>query len=40
MGKQKFNEKGEGFSKITIKNNEKIKMEKFFQLKVKSSMEI
>ena len=40
MGEQKFNEKGTGFSKITIKkNNEKIKMEKFFQLKVKSSIE-
>ena len=31
MGEQKFNEKGAGFSKITIKkNNEKINMEKFF----------
>ena len=40
MGDQKFNEKGAGFSKITIKeNNEKINMEKFFQLKVKSSIE-
>ena len=40
MGEQKFNEKGAGFSKITIKeNNEKINMEKFFQLKVKSSIE-
>ena len=40
MGEQKFNEKGAGFAKITIKrNNEKIHMEKFFQLKVKSSIE-
>ena len=41
MGEQKFNEKDAGFSKITIKkkNNEKINMEKFFQLKVKSSIE-
>ena len=39
MGEQKFNEKGAGFSKITIKNNSKINMEKFFQLKVKSSIE-
>ena len=39
MGEHKFNEKGAGFSKITIKKNEKINMEKFFQLKVKSSIE-
>ena len=40
MGEQKFNEKGAGFFKITIKkNNEKINMEKFFQLKVRSSIE-
>ena len=39
MREQKFNEKGAEFSKITIKNNEKINMEKFFQLKVKSSIE-
>ena len=33
--------KGAGFSKITIKkNNEKINMEKFFQLKVRSSIEM
>ena len=38
-GKEKFNEKGAGFSKITIINNEKINMEKFFQLKVRSSIE-
>ena len=39
MGEEKFNEKGAGFSKITIrKHNEKINMEKFFQLKVKSSI--
>ena len=41
IGEQKFNEKCAGFSKITIKkNNEKINMEKFFQLKVRSSIEI
>ena len=40
MREQKFNEKGAGFSKITInKNNEKINTEKFFQLKLKSSIE-
>ena len=38
MGEQKFNEKGAGFSKIT-KKNEKINMEKFFQLKVRSTIE-
>ena len=38
MGEQKFNEKGAGSSKITKKNKEK-NMEKFFQLKVKSSIE-
>ena len=36
MGEQKFNEKGAGFSKITIKkNNEKINMEKFFSIESK-----
>ena len=40
MGEQQFNEKGAGFSKITIKrNNEKINMGKFFQLKVRSNIE-
>ena len=40
MREQKFHGKGAEFSKITIKkNNEKINMEKFFQLKVKSSIE-
>ena len=39
MAEQKFNEKGAGFSEITIKKNEKINMEKFFQLKVRSSIE-
>ena len=39
MGEQKFNEKGAGFSKIIIKKNKKINMEKFFQLKVRSSIE-
>ena len=38
MGEDKFNEKGAGFSSITIKNNEKINMKKFFQLKVRSSI--
>ena len=33
------NKKGAGFSKITKKKNEKINMEKFFQLKVRSSIE-
>ena len=33
MGEEKFNEKGAGFSSITIKkNNEKINMEKFFSI--------
>ena len=40
MGEEKFNEKGGGFSRITIKNNEKINMKTFFQLKVRNSMEI
>ena len=40
IGEQKFNDMGKGFSKITIKKNkEKINMEKFFQLKVRSSIE-
>ena len=39
MGEEKFNEKGKGFSKITIKKKEKINMKKFFQLKVRSSIE-
>ena len=40
MGEEKFNEKGAGFSSITIKkNNEKINMKTFFQLKVRSSIE-
>ena len=38
MGEENFNEKGAGFSSITIKNNEKINMKKFFQLKVRSSI--
>ena len=38
MGEEKFTKKGAGFSNITIKkkNNEKINMKKFFQLKVRS----
>ena len=42
MGEEKFNEKGAGFPSITIqkkKNNEKINMKTFFQLKVRSSIE-
>ena len=40
-GKEKFNEKGAGFSSITIKkNNEKINMKTFFQMKVRNSIEI
>ena len=36
MGEQKFNEKGAGFFKITIKKDkEKINIEKFFQLKAR-----
>ena len=36
MGEEKFNEKGAGFSKTTIKkNNEKINMKKFFSIKEK-----
>ena len=40
MGEEKFNEKGAGFSSITIKkkNNENINMKKFFQLKVRCSI--
>ena len=38
MREDKFNEKGAVFSSITIKNNEKIKMKKFFQLKVRSNI--
>ena len=30
MGDEKFNEKGAGFSSITIKNNEKINLKTFF----------
>ena len=40
---EKFNEKGAGFSSITIKqkkNNENINMKKFFQLKVRRSIKI
>ena len=42
MGDEKFNEKGAGFSSITIKkkNNEKINMKTFFQMKVRNSIEI
>ena len=40
-GWKKFNEKGAGFSSITIKkNNEKINMKTFFQMKVRNSIEI
>ena len=38
MGEEKFNEKSAGFSSIAIKNNEKINMKSFFQLKVRSSI--
>ena len=39
MGEEKFNEKGAGFSSITIKkNNEKINTKSFFQVKVRSSI--
>ena len=37
MGEEKFNEKGAGFSSITIKkNNGKINIKTFFQLKVRN----
>ena len=40
MGEEKLNEKGAGFSSITIKkNNEKLNMKKFYQLKVRSIIE-
>ena len=40
-GGKKFIEKGAGFSSITIKkNNEKINMKTFFQMKVRNSIEI
>ena len=36
MGEEKFNEKGAGFSSITIKkNNENINMKKFFSIESK-----
>ena len=38
MGEEKFNQNGTEFSSITKKNNEKIKMKQFFQLKVKGSI--
>ena len=39
-GEEKFDEMGAGFISITIKkNNENINMTKFFQLKVRSSIE-
>ena len=39
MGKKNFLERGAGFSKkIKTKNNEKINMKEFFQLKVRSSI--
>ena len=41
MEEEKFNEKGAGFSSITIKkNNEKINMKTYFQMKVRNSIEI
>ena len=38
MGEEKFNEKGAGFSSITIKKQQKNKHEKVIQLKVRSSI--
>ena len=39
IGEEKSNEKGGGFSSVTIKKNyEKINMKNFFQLKVRSSI--
>ena len=41
MGEKRFNEGGTGFSSIIIKkNNEKINMKKFFQLKLRNSIKI
>ena len=38
MGEENFHEGGIGFSIIILKNNEKMNMESFFQLKAKSSI--
>ena len=38
MGEENFHEGGAGFFSIFLKNNEKINMKKFFQLKVRSSI--
>ena len=37
-GGREIQEKGAGFSSITIKNNEKINTKKFFQLKLRSNI--
>ena len=37
-GEENFHEGGAGFLSIFLKNNEKINMKKFFQLKVRSSI--
>ena len=38
MGKENFHEEGAGFFSIFLKSNEKINMNKFLQLKVRSSI--
>ena len=38
MGEENFHEGGAGFFWIFLKSNEKINMEKFIQLKVRSSI--
>ena len=39
MGEEKFNEKGAGFSSITIRKQWKINMKTVFQMKGRSSIE-
>ena len=39
MGEEKFNDKGAGFSSITIRKQWKINMKTFFQMKGRSSIE-
>ena len=39
MGEEKFNEKGAGFSSITIRKQWKMNMKTFFQMKGRSSIE-
>ena len=39
MGEEKFNDKGAGFSSITIRKQGKINIKTFFQMKGRSSIE-